>query len=83
MKTESEGPHALRDFINHVGVPFSFRNDNSKTGKSFMDLCNVYTFGTETTELQVMFWAMLLSKTMLMGNKSDVRSRNVTLIHNR
>ena len=85
MKTESEGPNAFRDFIRQVGVPFSLRNDNSKmqTGKSFMDICNVYTIGTETTEPQVMFWAMLLSKTMLMGNKSDVRSRNVTLIHNR
>ena len=52
MKTESEGPHALRDLIRQVGVPFSLRNDNSKmqTGKSFMDICNVYTIGTERTE---------------------------------
>ena len=52
MKTESEGPSSLRDFIRQVGVPFSLRNDNSKmqTGKAFMELCNVYTIGTETTE---------------------------------
>ena len=52
MKTESEGPTALRDFIRQVGVPFSLRNDNSKmqTGRAFMDICNVYTIGTETTE---------------------------------
>ena len=52
MRTESEGPTALRDFIRQVGVPFSLRNDNSKmqTGKAFMDICNVYTIGTETTE---------------------------------
>ena len=52
MRTESEGRTALRDFIRQVGVPFSLRNDNSKmqTGKAFMDICNVYTIGTETTE---------------------------------
>ena len=52
MKTESEGPTALRDFIRQVGVSFSLRNDNSKmqTGKAFMDICNVYTIGPETTE---------------------------------
>ena len=52
MKTESEGPSALRDFIRQVGVPYSLRNDNTKmqSGKALMELCNVYTIGTETTE---------------------------------
>ena len=52
MKTEFEGPSALRDFIRQVGVPFSLRNNNSKlqTGKAFMDICNFFTIGTETTE---------------------------------
>ena len=52
MRTESEGPTALRDFIRQVGVPFSLRNDNSKmqTGRSFLDICSVYSIGTETTE---------------------------------
>ena len=48
MRTESEGPTALRDFIRQVGVPFSLHNDNSKmqTGRASMDICNVYTIGT-------------------------------------
>ena len=52
MKTESEGPNAVRDFMRQVGVPFPLRSDysNMQTGKSFMDICNVYTICTETTE---------------------------------
>ena len=52
MKTESEGPSALKSFIRQVGAPFSLRNDNSKmqTGKAFMDICSFYNIGTETTE---------------------------------
>ena len=52
MKTESEGPQALKIFIRQLGAPFSLRNDNSKmqTGTVFMDVCNFYNIGTETTE---------------------------------
>ena len=52
MKTESEGPSALKSFIRQIGAPFALRNDNSKmqTGTAFMDVCNFYNIGTETTE---------------------------------
>jgi hypothetical protein len=52
MKTESEGPSKLKKFIRQIGAPFALRNDNSKmqTGVAFMDICNFYNIGTQTTE---------------------------------
>jgi hypothetical protein len=52
MKSESEGPEALEDFVRDVGSPFSLRNDNSKmqTGIKWREVLRKYTIAEEHTE---------------------------------
>ena len=52
MKSESEGPDALEDFIRETGAPPLLRNDNAKmqTGNRWHDVLRKYTIAEETTE---------------------------------
>ena len=52
MRTESEGPDALLDFIRDNGAPHALRSDNSKmqTGNAFRNILRRYNIRSENTE---------------------------------
>ena len=52
MKTESKGASKLKTFVRQVGALYSLKNDNSEMqlSKAFMNICNLYNIGTETTQ---------------------------------
>lgn len=52
MKTESDGPEALEDFIRQYGAPFVLRSDNAKMeiGHAFTKICRKYNVKQTTTE---------------------------------
>ena len=52
MKTESEGPDTLEDFIREFGAPYNLRNDNSKMqlGNNFREVLRKYNIKQSMTE---------------------------------
>ena len=52
MKSESEGPQALEDFIRETGAPPILRNDNAKmqTGDRWHEVLRKYCIAEQTTE---------------------------------
>ena len=52
MKTESEGPESLEDFVREVGAPHCIHNDNSKmqTGVEWNKILCKYNIAAENTE---------------------------------
>ena len=52
MKSESEGPTKLQEFIRQEGCPYHLHNDNSKMqcGKAWTEICNRYNIKTSSTE---------------------------------